>query len=150
MSAASAPNSFRRVAVLNRGEPALRFLRALREYNLEYGTDMEAVAFYTDPDAGALFVRLADDAVSLGAPLRTQADGRSLSAYVDHEHVLGLLAEMRCDAVWPGWGFIAEDAGFVRRLQQVGITFLGPSADCLLYTSPSPRDLSTSRMPSSA
>lgn len=129
MTAATTPPApFRRVAVLNRGEPALRFLRALREYNLEYGTDLEAVAFYTDPDNGALFVRLADDAVSLGAALRTQPDGRSLSSYCDHDHVLGLLAEARCDAVWPGWGFIAEDAAFVRRLEEVGITFLGPSS----------------------
>lgn len=124
----SPPRSFRRVAVLNRGEPALRFLRALREYNLEFGTALEAVAFFTDPDNGALFVRLADDAVSLGAPIRTQSDGRALSAYCDHDHVLALLKASRCDAVWPGWGFIAEDAAFVRRLEAEGIAFLGPSS----------------------
>ncbi len=118
----------RRVAVLNRGEPAVRFLRALREYNLERGAALEAVAFYTDPDAGAPFVRLADDAVALGAPLVDGPGGRPVSAYCHHERVIAHLRAARCDAVWPGWGFASEDADFVALLEAAGVVFLGPPA----------------------
>lgn len=121
------PN-FQRIAILNRGEPAMRFLRAVRDYNLERGTELQALAFFTDPDAGAPFVRGADDAVRLGPAFRLGSDGKSISAYCDHDHVLALLRAARCDAVWPGWGFISEDADFVERLQHAGIAFLGPSA----------------------
>ena len=61
--------TLRRIAILNRGEPAQRFLRGLREYNLQHGTRIAAVAFYTDPDARAAYVQWADDAVALGAPI---------------------------------------------------------------------------------
>ena len=61
---------FRRVAILNRGEPAIRFLRAIREYNFERGLSIKAIAFYTEPDTTAPFVRLADEMVSLGPALQ--------------------------------------------------------------------------------
>jgi acetyl/propionyl-CoA carboxylase alpha subunit/acetyl-CoA carboxylase carboxyltransferase component len=128
MSPVQASTSFQRVAILNRGEPAVRFLRALREYNLERGTQLRAIAFYTDPDDDAPFVREADEAVLLGPALRASASGTMVSAYCDHDHVVQLLQDAACDAVWPGWGFVAEDAAFVKRLEDVGITFLGPSA----------------------
>lgn len=125
------PVDFSRVAVLNRGEPALRFLRALREYDAERGTRIEAVAFFTDPDAAAPFVRLADDAVSLGPPLRSGPGGEPVSAYCDHDHVLAALRAARCDAVWPGWGFVSEDAAFVERLEEAGIVFIGPPSGAM-------------------
>lgn len=124
-------HTIRRIAVINRAEPAVRFLRALREYNLERGLTLEAVAFYTDPDEGAPFVRLADRAVRLGPALRTRADGSAVSAYTDHDHVLDHIAAAGCDAVWPGWGFISEDAAFVGRLEEAGIAFIGPSSEAM-------------------
>ncbi|MFT5993911.1 MAG: acetyl/propionyl-CoA carboxylase alpha subunit, partial [Bradymonadia bacterium] len=129
MSHSEAP--FSRVAILNRGEPALRFLRGLREYNLEHGTALLAIAFYTDPDSQAPFVRLADEAVPLGPALVEVAPGNMSSAYCAHESVLALLKRNNCDAVWPGWGFVSEDAAFVEKLEKAGITFLGPSSTAM-------------------
>ena len=123
--------NFSRIAILNRGEPAVRFLRALREYNFEHDTHLEAVVFYTEVDENAPFVRQANIAVALGHPLRTKEDGSSISAYIDHEFILSLLQQEGCDAVWPGWGFLSEDAAFVAKLEDLGITFLGPSSQAM-------------------
>ena len=125
------PRDFHRIAVLNRGEPAVRFMRALRDYNLDRGVELEAVAFYTDPDAGAPFVRMADEAVHLG-PATLATEFGPVSAYCHAESVLRLLHESRCDAVWPGWGFVSEDTRFVEALEAAGITFIGPSARAML------------------
>lgn len=127
MTENSQARAITRIAIVNRGEPAVRFLRAVVDYNLERGTALQAVALYTDPDDGAPFVRLADDAVRLGPAFRPGRDGALISAYLDHEHVIGLLQAAGCDAVWPGWGFVSEDADFVDKLELAGITFLGPS-----------------------
>ncbi|MFT7580501.1 MAG: acetyl/propionyl-CoA carboxylase alpha subunit, partial [Myxococcota bacterium] len=124
-------SDLRRIAIVNRGEPAIRFLRALRDYNLEHGTKLEAVALYTDPDEDSPFVRLADDTVHLGPAMRPSADGSMVSAYVHHEALLAALQRSRCDAVWPGWGFVSEDPTFVTKLETAGITFLGPSAKAM-------------------
>jgi len=117
-----------RIAIINRGEPAVRFLRALREYNLEHDTNLTAVAFYTDPDASAPFVRLADETVRLGAAMRSDGNGGMVSAYVHIDSLIEHLHASQCDAVWPGWGFVSEDARFVERLEAEGITFIGPSS----------------------
>ncbi len=122
---------FERIAILNRGEPAMRFVRAARDYQLERGVRLEVIAFYTDPDADAPFVRQADLAVRLGTPFRADRAGKLVSAYLDHDHLLALLSEHKCDAVWPGWGFISEDADFVERLTEAGIVFLGPTASAM-------------------
>ena len=123
--------NFTRIAVLNRGEPAVRFLRALREYNLEHNAHLEAVVFYTEVDQNAPFVRQATIAVPLGHPLRVKSDGSSISAYIDHDFIISLLKREQCDAVWPGWGFLSEDASFVKKLEQLNITFLGPSSQAM-------------------
>ena len=122
---------FTRVAIVNRGEPAVRFIRTLRDYNAERGTRLEAVALYTDPDRHTPFVRLADHAVPLGPALRPAAHGGLASAYTDHAHLLAALEAAGCDAVWPGWGFVSEDAAFVAALERAGVTFIGPSSDAM-------------------
>jgi len=122
------PTTFTRVGVVNRGEPAVRFLRALRDYNRERGTTLTSVALYTEPDRTAPFLRLADDAVALGPALNPGPNGGMVSAYTDHERVIAALISAGCDAVWPGWGFIAEDASFVAALEERAITFIGPSS----------------------
>jgi acetyl/propionyl-CoA carboxylase alpha subunit/acetyl-CoA carboxylase carboxyltransferase component len=121
---------FQRVGVVNRGEPALRFIRALREYNLECGVDLEVVAFYTDGDKNAPFVRQADRAIAIGPPMRNNATGTT-NAYCDHDWMIDHLVRSGCDAVWPGWGFVSEDADFVERLEIAEICFLGPSCEAM-------------------
>lgn len=121
---------FQRVAILNRGEPAIRFLRALREYNFERGTKIKAIAFATEPDQSSPFVRLADEVMFLG-PVMQQGRTGLINAYCHHELVLQTLQKAQCDAVWPGWGFVSEDPRFVEILEQAQIVFLGPSSDAM-------------------
>jgi acetyl/propionyl-CoA carboxylase alpha subunit/acetyl-CoA carboxylase carboxyltransferase component len=124
------PLEFRRIAILNRGEAALRFLRALRDYNIERSTSLEAVAFITHPDRHSPCARQADEVVDLGSPFVLENDAL-VSSYCAHEYVIGKLKEARCEAVWPGWGFVSEDPLFVKRLEEEGIHFLGPSSDAM-------------------
>ena len=59
-------HEFQRVAIVNRGEAAMRFIHAVREFNQEHGTSLRTIALFTDPDRNAMFVREADEAVYLG------------------------------------------------------------------------------------
>jgi len=120
--------SFTRVAVLNRGDAAMRFIRTARELADGSGPVLDVVAVYTDPDAFAPFVRLADDSIPLGAALQMGAGGIMQPAYCVHDLVVERLVAAGVEAVWPGWGFVSEDAVFVDRLSEVGITFIGPPA----------------------
>ena len=75
---------FERVAIVNRGEAAMRFINAVREFNQERGTRIRTIALYTDPDRRAMFVREADEAVGLGPATvvdaaRRRAEGRPTS-----------------------------------------------------------------------
>lgn len=85
---------------------------------------------YTDPDRFAGFVRDADEAISLGPALRRAAESMR-PAYLDHERILAALRATRADAVWPGWGFLAEDPAFVEKLEASGLVFLGPAAETM-------------------
>ncbi len=120
-----------RIAILNRGEPAVRFCRALSDYNAERGTAIDSVALYTDPDADSPFTKLAPHALCLGPAMVPSPEGGLISAYLDIERVIKALRQSGCDAVWPGWGFAAEDAAFVGRLEAEGFVFLGPSAQAM-------------------
>src|SRR3954452_12342222 len=102
----------RRLAIANRGEAAIRALTAVHELN-QAGDQppITTIALYTDPDAQAWFVREADEAVSLGPAVVTDAStGRRQSSSLDEDAVLGVLRRVRADAVWVGWGFLAERA----------------------------------------
>jgi acetyl/propionyl-CoA carboxylase alpha subunit/acetyl-CoA carboxylase carboxyltransferase component len=123
--------TFTRVAVLNRGDAALRFIRTAREMADGDGPRLDVVAVHTDPDADAPFVRLADDAIGLGPALQTGPDGRLLPAYCLHDLVVERLVESGCDAVWPGWGFASEDPEMVDRLEAAGLTFIGPPSSAM-------------------
>jgi len=124
-------NEIRRIAILNRGEAATRALRAIRELRAEEDSDLVGIALYTEPDATAVFVREADESISLGPALRASASGALRPAYLDHDRVLAALRATRADAVWPGWGFLAEDPSFVEKLEVAEIHFLGPSAETM-------------------
>src|SRR5262245_39231395 len=122
----------RRIAVLNRAEAATRCIRAIAELREQEGSDLVAIALYTEPDRWAPFVRDADEAINLGPALRRAHDSDALRvAYLDQDRVLAALRAGRADAVWPGWGFLAEDPGFVEKLEAAGLTFLGPSAETM-------------------
>jgi acetyl/propionyl-CoA carboxylase alpha subunit/acetyl-CoA carboxylase carboxyltransferase component len=122
--------SFSRVAIVNRGEAALRFIHAARELNRE-GERLRTIALHTGPDRHALFVREADEAFDLGPALVEEKDGQRRIAYLDLELLERALVETRAEAAWPGWGFVAEMPEFVELCDRLGITFIGPSAGAM-------------------
>ncbi len=125
-------HDFSRVAIVNRGEPAMRFIHALREHNLEHDAALQAIALYTDPDRKAMFVREADEAYSLGAPFfEDPRDGKRKSSYLDYARLEQALEATRADAVWVGWGFVAEHPDFVALCERKGIVFIGPSSQVM-------------------
>ncbi len=114
-----------RIAIVNRGEAAVRCLRTAKSLRALEGGGLEVVALFTPPDRDAPFVRQADRAIEL------PAEKGAVAAYLDHDAVLQALRTVGADAVWPGWGFVAEDPVFVDRLAEEDIVFLGPSADAM-------------------
>ncbi|HEX2165022.1 MAG TPA: biotin carboxylase N-terminal domain-containing protein, partial [Thermoanaerobaculia bacterium] len=126
------PRDFTRIAIVNRGEAAMRFLHAAREDSLERGRPLTTIALYTEPDRRSLFVREADEAVSLGAPFVTDpADGRRKSSYLDYDRLTRALRGARAEAVWVGWGLVAEHAAFADLCRDLGVVFLGPTGDVM-------------------
>ena len=123
--------SIHRLAIVNRGEPALRCLSAAEELMRETGEPITTIALSTDPDATSWFVRLASEAVHLGPATVATADGHWQSAYLDLDRLMAVLAEARADAAWVGWGFVAESAEFAARCERAGITFIGPPSEVI-------------------
>ena len=117
---------FSRVAIVNRGEAALRFIHAALELNRE-GERIHTIALYTEPDRHALFVREADEAWDLGPAMVAGADGRRKVAYVDLGRLEEALRKTQAEAAWPGWGFVAEQPAFAELCERLGVTFIGPS-----------------------
>ena len=113
----------RRLAIANRGEAAMRCVRAVKALRVQEGSDLQAVALYTEVERDAPFVRHADLAVPLA--------GSGVAAYLDHRALIDAIRQAEADAVWPGWGFVAEDPGFVEQLAEEGIRFLGPSPSAM-------------------
>src|SRR5271157_2446674 len=113
---------FQRVAIVNRGEAAMRFIHAVREFNQEHGTQLCTIALFTEPDRHSMFVRQADEAVCLGPAQVLDSNTQQFkSSYVDYDRVGRALAEARADAVWVGWGFVAEHAAFADLCHDMGI-----------------------------
>ena len=123
---------FHRVAIVNRGEAAMRFIHAAREFNQEFDTSLRSIALYTDPDQQAMFVREADETVYLGPARLADAHTKQLkSSYVDYDCLRQALSAAGADAVWAGWGFVAEQAAFADLCREMEIVFIGPSGDTM-------------------
>ncbi len=123
---------FQRVAIVNRGEAAMRFIHAAREFNLEHGASLRTIALFTEPDRHAMFVREADEAICLGpAQVRDPNNNHLKSSYVDYDRLERALTAARADAVWVGWGFVAEHAAFADLCHELGIVFIGPDGDVM-------------------
>jgi len=116
---------FARVAVVNRGEPAVRLIRAVRELNEEGDHGITVIALHTEAERRAMFVRLADEAVAL------RDTGNASGPYTDHAELERALLEARADAVWVGWGFVAEDPEFAELCERLDLVFIGPPASAM-------------------
>jgi acetyl/propionyl-CoA carboxylase alpha subunit len=103
------PFAFQRIAIVNRGEPAMRLINAVREWNAEGRPPLRVIAVYTAVDRRATFVREADEAVLIG-PAEAEGAEFSSSPYLDYDELERALRACRADAVWPGWGFVSEKA----------------------------------------
>ena len=125
-------HDFQRVAIVNRGEAAMRFIHAVREFNHEQGTSLRTIALFTEPDRNAMFVREADEAVCLGAAHSIDsATQQAKSSYVDYEQLARALRAARAEAAWVGWGFVAEHAAFADLCREMEIVFIGPDGDVM-------------------
>jgi acetyl-CoA carboxylase biotin carboxylase subunit len=108
----------KKVLVANRGEIAVRVIRACRELAVP------VVAAYSEADRRALHVQLADEAVCIGPP-------PALESYLDMDAIVGAARATGCDAVHPGYGFLAENGDFAERLEKEGLTFIGPAGSVI-------------------
>ncbi|MBT3331476.1 MAG: carbamoyl-phosphate synthase large subunit, partial [Rhodospirillaceae bacterium] len=107
----------KKLLVANRGEIAIRILRAAAEMNIP------SVAVYAEDEAASLHLTKADEAVALS--------GRGVPAYLDGAGILAIAKDTGCDAIHPGYGFLSENAEFATACAQAGIIFVGPAAETL-------------------
>ncbi len=109
---------FNKILVANRGEIAIRVIRACHELGIK------AVAVYSDPDQFAMHVREADEAYHIGAAAPSES-------YLNQDIILETARNSGCDAIHPGYGFLAENSGFAKRCADDGFVFIGPSPEAI-------------------
>jgi acetyl-CoA carboxylase, biotin carboxylase subunit len=110
--------NIQKVLIANRGEIAVRIIRACRELGIS------TVAVYSEPDRDSLHVRLADEAYCIGPML-------SKDSYLNFTNIMSVATLTECDAIHPGYGFLAENADFAEICESCNITFIGPSPDAI-------------------
>ena len=118
-------HEFSRLAVVNRGEPAMRLIHAVRELNQGRDDPVRLIALHDEADRDSMFVRQADESVCL-VPSAGPDDGRGGAAYLDYEALQRALKVSRADAVWVGWGPMSESPEFAELCERLGIVFIGP------------------------
>ncbi|MBQ7795869.1 MAG: acetyl-CoA carboxylase biotin carboxylase subunit [Lachnospiraceae bacterium] len=109
---------FQKILIANRGEIAVRIIRACREMGIQ------TVAVYSEADKEALHTMLADEAVCIGP-------AASAESYLDMERILSACVTMKADAIHPGFGFLSENARFAELCEKCNIRFIGPSAEII-------------------
>ena len=109
---------FKKILIANRGEIACRVIRACREMKIA------SVAVYSDADRDAMHVRMADEAFYIGPP-------PSNESYLRWEKIIEVAKESGAEAIHPGYGFLSENAEFVRNVNKAGITFIGPPPEVM-------------------
>ncbi len=109
---------FEKVLIANRGEIALRIIRACKEMGVR------SVAVYSDVDADSLHVQMADEAICIGPAAASES-------YLKITNIISAAEVADVDAIHPGYGFLAENAHFAEICANCNITFIGPSADCI-------------------
>ncbi|MGB2935935.1 MAG: carboxyl transferase domain-containing protein [Nostocoides sp.] len=116
---------FSRIAIVNRGEAAMRLIHAVRDLNASApdGPHIQVVALHTDGERSAMFVREADIAYNLGPA--------SERPYLNYATLERALLDTGADAAWVGWGFVAEDPKFAELCDRIGVTFIGPSPEAM-------------------
>ncbi len=107
---------FKKILIANRGEIALRLIRACRELGVP------TVAVYSQADTTSLHIQQADESVCIGPP-------PAAASYLNRHALLSTAEVTDADAIHPGYGFLAENAEFVEMCQSVGLTFIGPTAE---------------------
>jgi pyruvate carboxylase subunit A len=106
---------FEKILVANRGEIAIRVMRACREMGIE------TVAIYSDADRNALHVSYADEAFPVG-------EAPPAKSYLNMARILDIAGKTGAEAIHPGYGFLAENAGFARACEDAGLRFIGPTS----------------------
>ena len=109
---------FRKILIANRGEIAVRIIRACRDLNIS------PIAVYSTADRQALHVQLADEAYFIG-------EAPASESYLVIEKIIDAAKKSGAEAIHPGYGFLSEKAEFARAVEAAGITFIGPSADSI-------------------
>ena len=109
---------FNKILIANRGEIAVRIIRACREMGIQ------TVAVYSEADKDCLHTLLADEAICIGPAPSTQS-------YLNMERILSATVAMKADAIHPGFGFLSENARFAELCSKCNITFIGPSAEII-------------------
>ena len=109
---------FRKILIANRGEIAMRVIRACREMGIR------SVAVHSEADANALHVRFADEAICIGPPAAAKS-------YLNIPAIISAAEISGADALHPGYGFLSENPGFAQVVERCGLTFIGPSADAM-------------------
>ncbi len=113
-----ATSPFKKILIANRGEIAVRIIRACHEMGIR------TVAVYSDADRDALHVRMAMEAIRIGPPPSTES-------YLRIDRILDAAKQTGAEAIHPGYGFLSENAGFARACVEAGVVFIGPTGDSM-------------------